>query len=102
MGFEFRLLVEPEPNDFGTLLEQALLQANCRRIATSALDEVGIGVATQANGRASKWPQVADLRLETPGSVFVVCHNDSGRAFLNCLIESLRHAGHVVNVADDI
>ena len=102
MGFEYRLLIEPPLTDLSRACRRVFEQTKWCEIPTSLLDVPGIGVQTGEEPADPSWPQVADLRDEGSGSVYVLCHTNDGGLFMNALVESLRKTGYEVEISDDV
>jgi hypothetical protein len=103
MGYEYRVHVDPPIADLGVACGRVFAETPYRRIPSSLVDvPAGIGVQLGGEPVDPKWPHIADLYLETPGTIFIVCHNRDGTIFMDALAQSLRASSHLVAIDDDV
>jgi len=79
-----------------------LATPNWRRLATSLVDFPD-AIAVQSCSRldTDEWPQDIDLRLQSDGSVYALCHTNDGITFLHALARHLESSGYDAAVDDD-
>ncbi len=102
MGYQYKLDVTPGVLDLGAICDSVVASTAWIRIPTSFSDGVGIGVGDSTIDPNSSWPHIADLRLEAPTSIHVLCHTQTGGLFMHALVQALRDKGHVVVIDDDV
>jgi hypothetical protein len=103
MGFEYRLHVDPPLADLAAVCDSVFASSEWQRITTSYSDVPdGIGVQCGQGPDDPSWPQVADLHLENERQIFVTCHDNNGRMFLDTLIAHLQSNGHSVTIDEDV
>lgn len=101
-GYEYRLEVTPGVLDLSAICESVFASTTWIRVPTSFSDRIGIGVGDSTIDPDSSWPHIADLREETPSSIYVLCHNQTGGLFMRALVQTLRDSGHAVVIDDDV
>ena len=101
MGYEYRLALSPPASDLHALC-RAVVEASWRELPTSFADGAGLGVGDATGSDDEVWPHVADLRIESSSSIFVLCHNQRGSDLLQALVVALERAGHTVLVDDEV
>ncbi|MCB9558141.1 MAG: hypothetical protein H6707_18645 [Deltaproteobacteria bacterium] len=102
MGYEYKLEVKPGVLDLGAICDSVVASTAWLRIPTSFSDGDGIGIGDSTIAPNSPWPHIADLRLEAPTEIYVLCHNQTGGLFMRALVQALRDKGHAVVIDDDV
>lgn len=103
MGYEYRLHVDPPVDDLERACGDVFAETHYRR-SDSSLANVPAGVGVRLDGEPvdPKWPHIADLYLEDPRTIFIVCHNRDGAIFMDALAQSLRARSYLVAIDDEV